>query len=138
MQDLIAELSLSREAGPAEWLPAALEGLLDTAARVVLLDATSELPEAPPWPQGALRDIALFELPVVLAFEGALRGPWTDLALAADIRVCGEGASLQGRLAGDARARVLAGDAVALELYLGRTALDSARLLDVEIGRAHV
>ncbi len=130
MLDFVAELSFSRDPEPPGWLPAALEGLLETDARVVLLDACAELPEAAAWPHGALRDIALFDLPVVFAFEGALRGPWTDLALAADIRVCGAQASLQGRLAGDARARALAGDTVALEMYLGRAALDSARLLE--------
>ena len=130
MDEYIAELSLARPEPPGDWLLAVLDRALEDGTRLVLLDATGELPESTRWDAATLRSLTLFELPVVFAFEGALRGPWTDLALAADIRVCGEAASLQGRLAADARARSLAGDATALELYLGRTVLGAPRLLE--------
>jgi enoyl-CoA hydratase/carnithine racemase len=126
----VAELSLARPEPPTEWLFEALQQALETGARAVLVDATGTLPEAATWDAAVLRDITLFELPLVCAFETELRGSWTDLALAADIRICGDVAALRGRLSKDARARTLADDATALELYLGRTPIEANRLLE--------
>lgn len=100
----------------------------DRAIRVVIIDATAgEIPELA-LDARTLRDIILFELPTVFAFEGALRGPAAELSLAADIRICSETASLQGRLAGNARARTLTAEATALKLYIGREPLPAAEL----------
>lgn len=126
----VAEIDLSRATSAAEWLLEELEEARDAArARVVVLDASSPLKLPTGLTNEHLVAVMLFELPVVFAFEGAVTGPWTDVALAADIRVAGKGASLQGRLAGNARVRTLADEGTALELFLGRAAVEAPRLL---------
>lgn len=127
----VVELSLPRESPPAGWLNEALAAAREaTGAAAVLVDAT-----AAPAPleleveREDLARLALFELPVVFAFEGPLAGVATELALAADVRVCSEGASLQGRIRNDSRARTLASEDIALTLFLGRSALDAPALL---------
>jgi enoyl-CoA hydratase/carnithine racemase len=111
-------------------LLAAMERGLDEGARVILLDATAPVDSLESFTPGELARLTLFELPVVCAFEGPLRGAATAVALAADIRVCGEGASLRGRLASDSRARTLADEGTALALFLGRDEIGTAALLD--------
>ncbi len=125
----VAELSLSREAAAAEWLLSALEGARDEGARVALLDATAAVdPAALALAPRELAALSLFELPVVVAFEGALEGHAAEVALCADIRICGEAASLKGRIRNDARARTLTDEGTALALFLGRAPLTAEQL----------
>jgi len=125
----VRELSLSQlpPEGPA--LIELLSAARDDGARVVLFNATGALPEPPRLDARTLRALVLSELPLVFAFEGELSGPATDLALAADIRLCAEGASLRGPLAANARVRTLVDEAMAMDLFFGRTVLDAGRLL---------
>jgi len=115
----------------ADGLPAMLDAIReDASARVLLLDATRTLPEDCGLADDALTGLTLFPLPVVFAFEGQLARAATEFALAADIRVCSETASLAGRLARDSRVRTLANDEVAFTLFFGRGVLDAKALLD--------
>ncbi|MFN8616399.1 MAG: enoyl-CoA hydratase-related protein [Dehalococcoidia bacterium] len=123
----IAEIALTPES-VAQSVGEALEQALEAGASVVLIDATGALPERFEAPPGWLRQVTLFELPIVFAFESAVSGGLAELALACDIRVCGEPGALKGRLAGNARARALAGEGPALTLFLGQ-ALDANALL---------
>ncbi len=112
------------------WLAGAMGDARDRqAATVVLFDATAESLVRPAFSAAALRSLVLFELPVVFAFEGALSGAITELALACDIRLCGRGASLRGRLRANARIRTLTDEGTALLLYLGQAAIDAPGLL---------
>lgn len=125
----VAEISLARPEPLREWLFESLEEALESA-RVVLLDATNGVADETGLAPHELARILIFELPVVVAFEGPLTGPQTELALAADIRICSAEASLQGRLGGNARVRTLANDADALALFLGRDVLHAEALLN--------
>lgn len=129
MADSVAQFSLTGERPLDEWLLAALSELLDRpAARAVILDATGAAQDGFQLSAGGLRELTVFELPVVFAFEGPLKGAAAEVALAADIRVCSEDASLQGRLSGNARVRTLVEDSTALALFLGREAIDAPEL----------
>jgi enoyl-CoA hydratase/carnithine racemase len=115
----------------AELLPELLDrldaaGAAGAAAVLVFADSNSGETRLP---DHSLRALARFELPVVFALEGAIKGGIAELALAADIRVCSEGASLQGRLAANSRIRSVAEEGAALALVFGREALGSAELL---------
>ena len=106
-----------------------LEAILEERdLRIVLLDATGE-PSAAAFEPEMFGFLITYELPVVFAFEGPLRGPIAELALAADIRVCSSAASLQGRLSNNSRASTLADQDVALRLFIGRAPLTAAELL---------
>ena len=132
MAQLVWEIDLSQCSDGLfhEWLEAEMAACLDSEdARVVLLSWSGEAPAPEAIPPGFLRYLTLFELPVIVAFEGALFGPLTELALAADVRICSEGASLQGRLSGNARIRSLTDESTALALFLGRTAVPAPELL---------
>ncbi|MEO8539275.1 MAG: enoyl-CoA hydratase-related protein [bacterium] len=98
-------------------------------AGVVLLDATGELPERFEITTEDLRSVTLFELPVLFAFEGAVSRGLAELALACDLRICGERASMKGRLKGNARARTLADETTALALFLGQREMPAEALL---------
>lgn len=79
-----------RPDGPPPW-PSAAE-LLDEhrwqRARAVFFDLTACPPwDGAPWPERAIVWLQRFPLPIVAALAGTVRGPWVDLALAADIRV---------------------------------------------------
>lgn len=83
-----------------------LEGALETArwdaeARVAVLDATggAEIRVVP--------QLWTYPLPVVFAFDGHLTGAAADLALAADVRICGAGGSLAGPIGDEKRWRLL-------------------------------
>ncbi|MCO5203313.1 MAG: enoyl-CoA hydratase-related protein [Chloroflexi bacterium] len=93
----VAWVRLARDAAPGEWLLPELEAIREGGeARVVVLDATgAEAVEA----MGAeqLRALTLFALPVVCCFEGEPGEGMADIALAADIRVCGAGGALAVR-----------------------------------------
>lgn len=113
-----------------EWLAGAWDSSREQGdAHVVLFDATREPQHRPEFSVSALASVIRFELPVVFAFEGALSGPLTELALACDIRVCGAQGSLKGRLRGNARARTLTDEATALSLYIGTGQFDASALL---------
>lgn len=132
MAQSVCEIDLSRfgDTPLHEWLRAELAGCIEREdARVVLLNLAAEAAPPDAIPPAFLQELILFELPVVSAFNGALRGPLTELGLAADIRICSEGASLQGRLSGNARIRSLTDESTALTLFLGRSAVLSADLL---------
>ena len=94
---LVAWVPMAAAGAPADWLLAELEGIRDRGvARVVVLDATESVAvvlEA--MEPGQLRRLALFALPVVCCFEGEVGGGLAEIALAADIRVCGVDAVLE-------------------------------------------
>lgn len=127
---LAPALDVASFEGDASKLRDALDGLTATPARVVTL----ALPES--WPLDArfggdeLRWLELFALPTVAAFEGHLEGPALDLALACDIRVCGEGASAKARSIGSRRLLALVGHVVSVDLLRQRGTLDAQTLLD--------
>ncbi|MGE0599605.1 MAG: enoyl-CoA hydratase-related protein [Dehalococcoidia bacterium] len=128
MDERIAEVAL--EDG-LESIVARLDAALErTAARVAVIDATRASEPSGPLSPAELRQLTLFELPVVFAFEGDLVSAPVDVALAADIRVCSKNASLKGPLAGNARIRALCDEASALDLFIGRRAIPAAELLD--------
>ena len=102
----------------------------ESGARVLVVDATGEPAEFPELVRESWSWVIRHELPVVFAFEGALNGAATELALGADIRVCGEGASLRGRLGTNSRVRALAPQDVAYELAFGAGAVPAERLLE--------
>lgn len=106
----------------------ALEAGREAGAACALVDATGDLPERFEAPADWLRAVTLFELPTVFVFETTVGGGLTEFALACDIRVCGGGGALKGRIRGNARARTLAGEGAALSLFLGQ-ALDAEALL---------
>lgn len=74
----------------------------DESARVVVLDGTRGVADSAPGSK-----LATYPLPVVFAFEGTLTGAATDVALAADVRICGASASLVGPIGDEARWRLL-------------------------------
>lgn len=107
---LVAWVPMARAGTPGEWLLAELEGIREQGvARAVVLDAADSAAlglEA--MESGQLRRLALFELPVVCCFEGQLEAGMAGIALAADIRVCGDAGSLNAAPgAGPMRAREL-------------------------------
>jgi enoyl-CoA hydratase/carnithine racemase len=129
VETTVAEISLARTERLRDWLFESLEQALESA-HVILLDGTSGMAEETGLEALELARLVLFELPVVFVFEGPLRGSQTELALAADIRVCSTAASMQGRLSGNSRVRTLANDADALALFLGREILSADALLN--------
>lgn len=106
---------------------------LEAGARVVLLDATGDPATLPPLPPASWSWLITHELPAVFAFEGALSGPHTEIALAADVRVAGESASLRGRLSTNARVRTLAGQELAADLTFGPAAVEAPRLFQAGV-----
>lgn len=133
MTENVAEVAVFAEAEAVGALRERLEAILEAGeSRVVLLDATWDVeaelagldPTLYPW-------LVAYELPLVFAFEGALRGRATELGLAADIRVCSSSGSLQGRLGSNSRVSTLAGQAAAFELFIGRAPLAAAQLLEM-------
>ena len=79
---------------------------------------------------GSFDWIERFELPVICAFETAMQGAAAEFALACDIRICGEDASITPPTASAARLRRLLRDPRALdravrgETFTSREALD--------------
>lgn len=123
----IWEITVSNETTFAD-LREQLDLALDAPARLVLIDATGQLPEGLVVEAADLRFVTLFELPVIFAFEGMVKAGLAELALSCDIRVCGREGVLQGRLRGNARARTLAGEGPALALFLGQALAADALL----------
>jgi enoyl-CoA hydratase/carnithine racemase len=130
MTNRVAEVRLGSEHPRGLGILGAISDVLESSeARVVLIDATGQDSTSAPFEPAELRDLILFELPVVFVFEGNLTAAATDLALAADLRICSETASLRGPLRGNARIRTLADEATSLTLFLGRTSISASDLL---------
>jgi enoyl-CoA hydratase/carnithine racemase len=101
---------------------------LRTCHTVVLFGDAFEADDAPA-PGARIAWLELFELPTLFAFDGDLRGPAFDLALACDIRVCGPRATLRATSFGTRRLLQLTGPAAAVEMLRRRGALDAAEAL---------
>ena len=97
-------------------------------ARVALLLARADA-QPEPFSEELLRALPRFELPLVFAFESAVTGALAELALAADVRICAETASLQGPLRDESRARSLSDEPTASSLVLGRDVFGAPALL---------
>lgn len=110
----------------AGWLSAALERV-PPGTRCLLLAADAAGEVLPPAP-AELQALVLGRIPILAWFEGELTGPALDLALAADIRLCGAGAALRGPTGWPDRARLLA-PRLAPRLAAGER-LPAAELLD--------
>ncbi|WP_322796206.1 enoyl-CoA hydratase-related protein [Tepidiforma sp.] len=97
------------------WVAAWLEALPEDA-RAAVVEADGLAGSAPASAE-ELRALVVGRVPVIAWFEGELRGAALDLALAADVRICGAGAALRGPTVWPARARLLgrgdAGEALA-------------------------
>jgi enoyl-CoA hydratase/carnithine racemase len=90
-----ASLALERLASLAGLLDA-LESLREQAGvRCVLLSGERFETGGAVASEAELRRLALFELPLVFAFEGELTGVACEVALACDIRVCGPEAAMR-------------------------------------------
>lgn len=77
---LLTSLGEARESG-------AVNCMLVSGDRIEYADAVTNPLE--------LRRLSLFELPLVFAFDGELRGAACDVALACDVRVCGSKSSMK-------------------------------------------
>ena len=129
MVSVVSEVELSTLAEGTRDLRERLEAILEVRdARVVLLDATGEQGTAE-FENELFGFLITYELPVVFAFEGPLKGPIAELALAADVRVCSSSASLQGRFHSNSRVSTLADQDVALRLFIGRAPVSATELL---------
>jgi len=121
LQQHYARVVLAGAPPLGEWLTDALEAVRsDGETRALLLDATAGGPADWRLAQGELDALSLFELPVIFAFEGALTRAAVEVALAADIRICGESSSLQGPLRSTRRVLAVAGEAGTLALVVGQ------------------
>lgn len=80
--------------------------------------------------QSAVLAVVRCPVPVVAVVEGTAAGFGLDLALACDIRVCGEGASAKARSIGSRRLLALVGHVVSVDLLRQRGTLDAQTLLD--------
>ncbi|MEX0781685.1 MAG: enoyl-CoA hydratase-related protein [Dehalococcoidia bacterium] len=124
---LTASVDVTAFSGDFGRLRIYLEGLAATPVRAVVLPIeqwTGELASE------ELRWLELFVLPMVAAFEGELAGPALDLALACDLRLCGENAVIRARRIGSRRLLTLIGHARSADLFGRRGSLDAAGLLE--------
>lgn len=138
----VAWVRMAGRGAPGDWLLAELDGILEAgAARVVVLDASGVAPgDGVQMDRARLRALALFPLPVVCCFEDALGPAIAAVAMAADIRVCGAGASLMAR-AGDgpmAAGQLLDAGLVTAVTPPGRAAEEAARLAEVIASRGPI
>ncbi len=98
-------LTLDTSPAPAD-LRERLESLRDPgAAHVVVLHAPRPGTGGEAYAGDDLVWFERFPLPLVFAFEGRLAGPWLEVALACDVRVCGEASALDLTMVGDGYAR---------------------------------
>jgi len=79
---------------------------------------------------GSFDWIERFELPVICAFETAMQGAAAEFALACDIRICGEDASITPPTASAARLRRLLRDPRALDRAVRGETFTSGEALD--------
>ncbi|PFG72991.1 enoyl-CoA hydratase-related protein [Tepidiforma thermophila] len=114
----IARLPLPPPGAPPGWLADALDALPEDA-RCLLVDADA-LAAAPAPSRAELLRLVLGRVPVIAWFEGTLAGAALDLALAADIRICGAAAAISGPSGWPGRLRLLA-PAAADRLARGET-----------------
>ena len=128
MAGAVAEIEIAGETSAEEMLERLDGARAPKEPRVVLIVA-SEGASAVASPEATFRELARFELPLVFAFDSLLAGAMAEIALAADIRVCGAAGAMQGRLGGNARVRSLTDEGTALALFMGRTLLDAEALL---------
>ncbi len=104
-----------------------LEMLAGGPARAVVLHGLETW--ADPIAADQLAAFSLTALPLIVAFEGELAGPALDLALGADIRVAGAGASIRARNIGSRRLLALLGPIASVDLLRERGLLDANGLL---------
>lgn len=123
-------LEVAAFGGDTERLRDALHELAGTAARVVTLALPEDWPLESTLSAEDLRWLELFALPTIAAFEGHLTGSALDLALACDIRVCGEDATAKARNIGSRRLLTLVGPVVSVDLLRRRGDLDSTSMLE--------
>jgi enoyl-CoA hydratase/carnithine racemase len=108
-----------------------LERARDNGLRCMLIsgegfeDARAGVTEA------ELERFALFELPLVFAFEGELAGIACDVALACDVRVCGADARLQAQSWRTPRALQLLGRNASAEGLEGGTSLTAREAVEL-------
>lgn len=138
----VAWLNMARRGAPGSWLPEALDDIREAGhARVVVLDASGVTPgDGEQMDRARLRALALFPLPVVCCFEGELGPGLAAIALAADIRVCGAGASLVVR-AGEspqAAGELLDAGLVTAVAAPGRAAEEAGRIAAVIASRGPI
>lgn len=101
---------------------------LGTCHTVVLFGDTFDAPDAPA-PGARTAWLEDFELPTIFAFDGDLRGPALDLALACDIRVCGPLATIRVTSFGARRLLRLTSPASAVEMMRRGGVFDAAEAL---------
>lgn len=102
--DGVGTVALDGEAR-ADALAEALAALAETDARAVLVEAPAGA-ALDAWPGERVRWLWRdFPLPAVFAFEGRVAGALAAFALGCDIRVCGEGASIDASAARDGLTR---------------------------------
>lgn len=124
-------LSLEALPAPAD-LRERLEALRDPGgAHVVTLCAVPPGEAGPGFSAADLLWFERFPLPLIFAFEGNLAGPWLDVALACDLRVCDEGSTfdLSAIAAGSTPARLRLLGGAGLESPLAAQAAFSAGLV---------
>lgn len=102
----VAQLPPPPPGTEASWLGEAIAALPEEL-RCLLLPADRFI-DAPPPPTGDLSRLVLGRVPVLAWFEGEVHGTALDLALAADLRICGQAAALRGPTQWPARLEVLA------------------------------
>jgi enoyl-CoA hydratase/carnithine racemase len=122
----VAWVLMAGKGAPGGWLLGELEAICEAGeARVVVLDMTAARDgDVGPMDRAQLRSLALFELPVVCCFEGELGPEMAEIALAADIRLCGE----RGAFAAGPGARAMdAGELLEAGLVTAVTAPGGAR-----------
>ena len=114
----IARLPVPPTGSPPGWLADALDALPEDA-RCLLVDADA-LAGAPASPRAHLLRLVLGRVPVIAWFERTIAGAALDVALAADIRICGAAAAMSGPSGWPGRVRLLA-PAAADRLARGET-----------------
>lgn len=99
----VAVVTLQAVPSPGDWLQALDPLLDDDGVRVLLVNATATTAVDGEWTEEALRPVRLWRKPSVIAIDGVVAGPLATFATAFDIRVAGNGATIAGAPAEDAR-----------------------------------
>lgn len=129
LRDRYAGLPRDCAQWPFERLRDELEALRDSPARLVVLELEGAGGER--WEEEQLLWLERYQLPTVAALRGEISGHLLDLALACDIRVAGESASLRFRTIGTRRMMLLLGLDRSVEVLQQRGQVDSATALRV-------
>lgn len=125
---LVASVSAADFAPDFARLRDHLESLAGPPTRVVVVHSLE--PWSEPIITEPLRWLELFALPTIAAFDGQLAGPALDLALACDVRVASEDATVRARNVGTRRLLTLLGPIASVDLFGRRGALDARAMLD--------